>query len=267
MKTQFRPLNLFSLFGVELLKIRRSKIFWILLIPAVMMWLPSAMNANVNFIMNAYDISPEHNYFIQGYMGMAWFMIPATLIVCTVLMNQTELSSRGLVKCLSLPVSAAKVCLAKFLVTVFLTTVQLVLSIASYYASAVLASRLYEHDFLLPFPYVCRAASLIYLAVLPTAAGYWMIGVLIRTPIFSVGLGLASIVPSVLMLNTEVWYCYPPAYPFYMLMTEYGKLVPEIFSNRVQLIPMVPLGAGVTLLCLGIACARYGAAERNSDAL
>ena len=40
MKTEFRPLNLFSLFGVELLKIRRSKIFWILLIPAVMMFLP-----------------------------------------------------------------------------------------------------------------------------------------------------------------------------------------------------------------------------------
>lgn len=266
MKTEFRPLNLFSLFGVELLKIRRSKIFWILLIPAVMMWLPSAMNANVNFI-GAYDISPEHNYFIQGYMGMAWFMIPATLIVCTVLMHQTESSSRGLVKCLSLPVSAWKICLAKFLVAVFLTAVQLVLSIVAYYGSAILASRLYDYDFVLPFPYVCRVASLIYAAVIPAAAVYWMIGVLIRTPIFSVGLGLASIVPSVLMLNTKMWYCYPFDYPFYMLMTEYGKLVPELFSTKAALIPMVPIGIGTTLLCLAVACSRYGAVERNFDSL
>ncbi len=94
-----------------------------------------------------------------------------------------------------------------------------------------------------------------------------MIGVLIRTPIFSVGLGLASIVPSVLMLNTKVWYCYPFAYPFYMLMTEYGKLVPELFSTEAELIPMVPIGIGSTLLCLAIACSRYGAAERNSGSL
>ena len=28
---------------IELIKIRRSHIFWILLIPAVMMWIPSAL--------------------------------------------------------------------------------------------------------------------------------------------------------------------------------------------------------------------------------
>ena len=267
MKTGFRPLSLLSLFGVEMIKIRRSRISWILLIPAVMMWLPSAMNANVNFLVNPYDISPEHNYFIQGYMGMAWFMIPATLIICTVLLNQTEIHSRGLVKSLTLPVSAAKLCLAKFLVTIVLAAVQLTLSIAMYYGSAVLASRLYDHDFLLPLPYVCRCAGLIYLAALPVAAIFWMLSIVIRTPIFSVGLGLASIVPSVLMLNTKVWYCYPPDYPFYILMTEYGRIAPEVFGTKVQLIPMLPIGICVTILCLAIACGRYGAAERNSDAL
>ena len=103
--------------------------------------------------------------------------------------------------------------------------------------------------------------------MIPAAAVYWIIGVLIRTPIFSVGLGLASIVPSVLMLNTKVWYCYPMDYPFYMLMTEYGKLVPELFSAKIELVPMVPIGIGTTLLCLTVACGRYGAAERNSGSL
>lgn len=256
-------LGLPALFGVELLKIRRSKIFWILLIPAVMMWLPSALNADINFIMGEYDVAPEYNFFIQGYMGMAWFMIPATLIICCVLLHQTELSHRGLVKSLSLPVSSVKLCLAKFLVTVLLTVVQLVLSVAAYYGAAMLASRLYKYDFVLPFSYVCRTAALIYLAALPMAAVFWMLSVLIRTPIFSAGLGLASIVPSVLMLNTKFWCWYPFDYSFYMLMTEYGRIAPEIYDSHIQLIPMLPVGIGIAIVSLALACLRYGAAERR----
>ena len=256
-------MNLFSLFRVELVKIRRSRIFWILLIPALMMWLPSGFNAEVNFRMDTYGVPPEYNYFIQGYMGMAWFMIPATLIVCTVLLNQTERANNGILKCLALPVSTGRLSLAKFLVAVLLTFEQLALSIAAYYVSAVLASRLYEYDFILPFPYVCRAASLIYFAALPMAAVFWMLSVLIQTPIFSVGLGLASAVPSVLVLNTEIWYCYPMVYPFYVLMTEYGKMAEGIFDTEVQLFPLLPIAVIVTIVCLLIACLRFGAAERR----
>ena len=252
-----------ALFGVELLKIRRSKIFWILLIPAVMMWLPSALNADINFIMTEYNVAPEYNFFIQGYMGMAWFMIPATLVICSVLLHQTELSHRGLVKSLSLPVSSVRLCLAKFLVTVLLTVVQLILSVAAYYGAAALASRLYEYDFVLPFSYVCRIAALIYLAALPMAAVFWMLRVLIRTPIFSAGLGLASVVPSVLMLNTKFWCWYPFDYPFYMLMTEYGRVAPEIYDSHIQLIPLLPAGIVITVICLLLACLMYGAAEKH----
>ena len=252
-----------ALFGVELLKIRRSKIFWILLIPAVMMWLPSALNADINFIMTEYNVAPEYNFFIQGSMGMAWFMIPATLVICSVLLHQTELSHRGLVKSLSLPVSSVRLCLAKFLVTVLLTVVQLILSVAAYYGAAALASRLYEYDFVLPFSYVCRIAALIYLAALPMAAVFWMLSVLIRTPIFSAGLGLASVVPSVLMLNTKFWCWYPFDYPFYMLMTEYGRVAPEIYDSHIQLIPLLPAGIVITVICLLLACLMYGAAEKH----
>ena len=252
-----------ALFGVELLKIRRSKIFWILLSPAVMMWLPSALNADINFIMTEYNVAPEYNFFIQGYMGMAWFMIPATLVICSVLLHQTELSHRGLVKSLSLPVSSVRLCLAKFLVTVLLTVVQLILSVAAYYGAAALASRLYEYDFVLPFSYVCRIAALIYLAALPMAAVFWMLSVLIRTPIFSAGLGLASVVPSVLMLNTKFWCWYPFDYPFYMLMTEYGRVAPEIYDSHIQLIPLLPAGIVITVICLLLACLMYGAAEKH----
>ena len=41
-------MNFLSLVGVELKKIRRSKILLILLIPVIMMWIPSIINADMN---------------------------------------------------------------------------------------------------------------------------------------------------------------------------------------------------------------------------
>lgn len=248
-------------FRIELIKIRRSRIFWILLIPAVMMWIPSALNADVSFRVSDINISPEHNFFIQGFMGMAWFMLPAALIVCTVLLNQTERTNKGFLKMLSLPVSIGRLCLAKFLVMLLLMTIQMLLTIVFYYVGALLASRLENYDFVLGLPYVVHAAAMIYLAVIPMAAIFWMLAVLIQTPIFSAGICLASVVPSVLMLNTRFWAFYPMDYPFYMLMTEYGKQAEEIFTTEIEWMPMLPVSLVVTVLCLGIACARFGKAE------
>ena len=67
-------MNFLSLVGVELKKIRRSKILLILLIPVIMMWIPSIINADMNFDLRGIPITPENNFFIQGFMGMVWFM-------------------------------------------------------------------------------------------------------------------------------------------------------------------------------------------------
>ena len=59
-----------SLIGVELKKIRRSKILLILLIPVIVMWIPGIINADMNFDLRGIPITPENNFFIQGFMGM-----------------------------------------------------------------------------------------------------------------------------------------------------------------------------------------------------
>ena len=122
-------MNFLSFVGVELKKIRRSKILLILLIPVIMMWIPSIINADMNFDLRGIPITPENNFFIQGFMGMVWFMIPASLVICTVLLNQTERSNKGILKMLSLPISTTKLCLAKFTVLILLAAFQMVMSI------------------------------------------------------------------------------------------------------------------------------------------
>ena len=61
-------MSFLTLVGVEFKKIRRSKILFILAVAAVILWIPSILNAKMNFGMQAEGISPENNFFIQGFM-------------------------------------------------------------------------------------------------------------------------------------------------------------------------------------------------------
>lgn len=258
-------MSVFSLIGVEFQKIRRSKILLLLTLAAIILWLPSLVNAHMNFEMEAEGISPENNFFIQGFMGMAWFMLPASMIVSTVLLNMTERNSRGLLKMRSLPIRTARLCLAKFMVLVALEGTQLLMTAGMYYVSAAIASRMQEYSFALPPPFVWRETGILFLAGIPMLAVFWLLSVWLQTPIFSTGLGLASIVPSVLMINTKVWFLYPMSYPFFVITAEYGKLASNLDTAQISLFPWLPVAAGITVACLFIACLRFGQVERSSS--
>ena len=252
-----------ALVGVELRKIRRSKIFLILLIPVIMMWIPGIINAGMNFDLRGVPITPEKNFFIQGFMGMAWFMIPATLVICTVLLSQTERSNKGILKMLSLPVSTTKLCLAKFTVLLILAAVQMIMSIGAYYICAAIVTCTQNYHFILEPLYVFKNVCSIYAAAIPMAAVYWALSTVIWSPIFSVGIGLASIVPSVLMINTKIWFAYPMSYPFYLLMVAYGRAADGVYETQIHWLPWLPAAAVITIIALIAACVRFGSSENR----
>ena len=256
-------MNFLSLVGVEFKKIKRSKILLILLVATVILWIPSIVNAKMNFDMQAEGISPENNFFIQGFMGMSWFMFPASMVVGTVLLSQTERANKGILKMLSLPISAAKLCMAKFIVLLALAALQIGMAVGMYYVSAAIASSTQNYNFILQPLFVFKEAGLIFVAAIPMLAFFWLLSVCIQTPIFSIGIGLASIIPSVLMINTKAWFAYPMSYPFFVITAEYGKLAANFDTAQVELIPWIPVAIVITILCLGISCLRFGQAERR----
>lgn len=62
-----------NLLIIEGRKLKRSKLLWILIAAILIMWIPCVLNADVNFDMEAEGISPENNFFIQGFMGLPGF--------------------------------------------------------------------------------------------------------------------------------------------------------------------------------------------------
>lgn len=249
--------------GVEWKKLRRSRILFIMGMAAVMLWVPSILNAHLNFEMQAEGISPEHNFLIQGFMGMAWFMFPAGMVVSTVLLAQTERSNHGILRILALPVSTAKLCMAKFVILLILAAVQMAMMTGMYFLSAAVASQIQDYEFLLSPLFVFKLVGGLYVSAFPMLAFFWMLSVCVRTPIFSVGLGLASIVPSVLMINTKVWFVYPMDYPFYIITAEYGKLASNLSEVKLELVPWIPVAAVFTGICLAAACVCFGKSERR----
>ena len=251
-------MNFFSLICIEAKKLRRSKILWILAAAAFLLWLPSVLNSHLNFEMQAEGISPEHNFLIQGLLGMSWFLCPAGMVVSTVLLNLTEETNHGILKMLALPVRPARLCLAKFVILAVLAAIQILISVGMYYAGGAIASYTQDYPLLLPPLFVLREAGLIYLAAIPMLSIFWLLSVCIRTPILSIGVGLASIVPSVLIINTKAWFVYPCSYPLFVITAEYGKLAANLNTAPVELVPWLPVAAGITVLCLFISCLRFG---------
>lgn len=256
-------MNFISLVGVEIKKIKRSKIFFILLAAAVILWTPSVLNAPMNFGMQAEGISPENNFFIQGFMGMSWFMFPASMVVGTVLLSQTEMKNRGIMKMLALPISTVKLCLAKFVVLLVLAAMQILMMAGMYYISAAICSQTQGYNFVLPPLFAAKEIFFLFLSAIPMIAFFWMLSVCIQTTIFAVGIGLASIVPSALIINTKIWFAYPMSYQFFVITSEYGKLAANLDTAQVELIPWIPVAIVITIICLVISCIYFGQAERR----
>ena len=256
-------MNFLSFVDIEFKKIRRSKILFILAVSTIILWLPSIINADLNFGMQAEGISPENNFLIQGFMGMAWFMFPASMVVCTVLLNMTERSNKGILKMLSLPIDTMKMCLAKFIILVALSAFQILMTTGMYFISAGIASQTQNYNFILQPLFVFKEAGLIFAAGIPMLAFFWLLSVCIQIPIISIVIGLASIVPSVLIINTKIWFVYPMSYPFFVITAEYGKLASNLTTAQVDLIPFLPVAIGITIACLFISCLCFGQAERR----
>lgn len=255
-------MNFISMLGIEFKKIRRSKILLLLLMASVILWLPSIFNADVNFKMQAEGILPEYNFLIQGLLGISWFMFPASIIVSTVLINQTERSNNGILKMLALPVSTTWLCLAKFLVLLVLAAAQIIIMIGVYYIGAAIASNTQDYNFILPPLFVFKEAALLFVSAIPMAALFWLLSVCIKTPVFSIGTGFIMVVPSVLVINTKAWFAYPVSYPFYVITAEYSKLASGISTTEVQLVPWLFTAFLITVSCLVLSCICFGRSYR-----
>lgn len=256
-------MNIIRLIRIEVAKLKRSKIGLILLIPVILVWVSGIMNADMNFRMQAEGISPENNFFIQSFLGYSWFMLPSSLVVITVLMTQTERGNNGILKMLSLPVSGIGLCMSKFCTILLVMGMEVVFITAGYFPSAWIVSARYDYDFMIDPGYVLKIAAILFVISIPMAALYWLLAILFHNTVAAVGVGLASVVPVVLAINTKAWFAYPMCYPMMLITSKMHELATNMGTFSVRLVPWIPTAIAVTMAALILSCMLYGRAERR----
>ena len=53
------------------------------------------------------------------------------------------------------------------------------------------------------------------------------------------------------------------SYPFYLLMTAYGKAAEGIYETEIAWLPWLPTAMLITITALAISCIRFGVSERR----
>lgn len=254
-------MSFLSLLGIEFRKLRRSRILFILLLPVAILWLPSILNARVNLTPAAAAISPEHNFLIQGYMGMAWFMIPATFIICTVLLTQTERKNNGILKMLALPVSRCALSIAKFCVLTFYLFMEMVVFLVVFVIAGLIATQTMGVTETLPILYLLKWCLGLFLTMLPCIAAMWAITVLFEKPLLSVGLNLLLVIPGVLVANTPLWIAYPYCYSGYLVSCSLYDFTAETSDAAFSVFPFLPCAIVVFGLFFALAVTQFGKKE------
>lgn len=255
-------MNILSFTAIEFFKIRRSKILLLLITPLILLWIPNIINADTSLSSPIEGITGADNFLIQSFLGYTWFILPATIIVCTVMLQQIERTNKGMLKMLALPLRPSSLSLAKFNILTTLTAVQCALMAILYFICSRIASAYTGVDLTASFGTALSFAAYTFLSALPMLAFYWMLAVFFRTPVFSIVLGLATIVPSVLIMNTKMWFLYPTCYPFYVITQKYGQLAGDTTQN-LNFLPWLPAAAAIFILCLFLSFLCFGRSERK----
>lgn len=248
---------------MELKKIKHSNISFLLCIPILLVWGMAIMNASMNFEMSAEGISPQHNFYIQSFLSFVWFMLPASFVVITVMLNQIECANNGIQKMLSLPLSTSKLCVSKCIVMLLLLFMEMLLMLLGYIVSTYIVSKSYDYPFLLNLYEVAKAIGILYLLSLPMAAVYWMISLCFHQPIVSVGIGLASIIPILIFVNLPTWYVYPMCYPMIFLISQQHQFAMHLGSFSVDWLSALPFMLLITVACFLISLHLFGRKERS----
>lgn len=252
-------MNFISLINIELKKIKRSKIIFILLISVGMIMISMISSAKIN--LKSEGINPGYNMFIQSALSLTVFMLPLSFAVITVLLSQTERKNRGIIKMLTLPVSPEKIALAKFCTVIFIMAGEIALFLILYIPSQILASNRAGINLSIPTGYILNWGLRIFAASIPMASFFFMISICINNAAASLGLQFLFTVPIILAANTKYWFVYAADYPAKLIMQEQGRFMENTRFNIPDLNLWILSAVLITILTILISAVCFSKTE------
>lgn len=249
-----------SYLKIEWIKCRRSHIFWLLLIAPLLVVLSGTGSISRYF-------TPEYTnawaaMFIQSALLYAYYLLPFTMIVVSVMIAGKEQVHGGLRKMKSLPLRLSTLALAKFAVLALYLALEILIFMSFFIVVGFTATSAAHISEILPVSYILSWGWKLFITMLPTLAVIWMLTILLKKTVFAVGLNLFLVIPGVLAANTPFWILYPYCYSGYLVSCALHDFMTGI-TNTAAFPWSLFLGVGTLVFCLSLflACRFYGSGD------
>ena len=252
-------MSFFELLKIEVLKVKRSKIFLLLFIAPLLVVLSGVASLHRYF-------TPEYTnawaaMFIQSALVYAYYLLPLSMIVVCVMIAGRETTNNGIAKMLALPLSRYALSAAKFCVLLWYLFIEMTIFFIVFVLAGLFATQSSGITETLPLPYVLQWCCALFLTMIPSVAIMWAITVLFDKPLLSVGLNILLVIPGILAANTPLWVAYPPCYSGYLVSRSLHAVSSMNVGDGFALFPFVPCAVAIAALVLLIAITRFGKKE------
>ena len=252
-------MSFLELLKIEFIKVKRGKIIPLIFIAPLLVVASGVANLQKYF-------SPEYTnawaaMFIQSALVYAYYLLPFSMIVVCVMIAGRETGNNGIMKMLALPVSRYALSAAKFCVLLFYLFMEMVVFLAVFVITGLIATNSTGIKEVLPIIYLLKWCAGLFFTMLPGAAAMWAITVLFEKPLLSVGLNLLLVIPGVLMANTSLWVIYPYCYSGYLVSCSLHDFTAKGGSAGFNLFPFLPCAVLVFVLALTAAVKCFGKKE------
>ncbi|NMM64013.1 ABC transporter permease subunit [Clostridium sp. P21] len=253
-------MSFLNIIGIELQKIKRSKIVLIISLPSLIVIISGL--ANIGMYITDNPSNAWSAMFVQSTLMFAYYMMPFSIIILCVLISQTEYQNKGIIKMLSLPIDTKKLSFAKYCVIVILIAVQILLYFVFFTVGGIITSSLVGINIIIPIGYLLSWCVKLFLAALPMSAVLWATATCFKKIITSLSIGMALVLPSIFVSNTRFWFIYPFNYPGILISDEMFKLAGSTRAPM-QLIPFIPVAIFICIIAVTISTIQFGKIETN----
>ena len=252
-------MSIIELLKIEFMKVKRSMILPLLLIPPILVVISGV--SSISMYMTPEYTDAWSAMFIQSALLFGYYLLPFSMVVVCVMIANREIKNNGILKMLALPVSKGKLALTKFLVLLSFLAIELLIFFSSFIIAGVIATKIMNVTETIPVFYLLTWTVKLFVTMVPAISCMWAITVLFEKPLLSMGLNLLLIIPGVLVANTPLWIAYPYCYSGYVVSDALHTVTTTGTGSTISLFPFIPCAVIISALALYVSIKCFGRKE------
>ena len=249
-----------QLLSIELLKTKRPKIFPILLIMPLL-GIASSI-ATVTQRITPGESNVWQTMFSHSSLGFGLYLLPFCMITVCAMLSGREMKDNGMIKMLSLPISRAKLALAKFVVLLCYLAMEIVIfTIVFMISGLITTAQMTNVMHSMPIAYILKWSACLFVSSLPSLSLMWLFTIVFEKPVLSIGLNIILIIPSIVIVTTQYWALYPHSYSAYLMACELNRLYEGATNIVLDISIFLPCAVSIFAIALIVSIIQFGKRE------